>query len=1510
MSGEEELEYEFANPDSQPQSPVASAAAAPSAPVAAAAAAPKTPSAAATPAPKTPSVAPPATPAAQSSLLGTLASAIGLQPSASAAPAPRAPSASAAPAPRAPSASAAPALRSPTAPIPSAAPALGSPAPRSASAAPSLGPATAPVPSAPSAVEEEEEEEEDDEEEENEENEEEEEEEEEEEDDEEEKNEEEEDKEEEDEEEENSFEPPAEEDEQESAFQLPTEEKEARPKTAARRARVKKPVVRVPIANQEIWDKQTELEKVASLYPDTEDPEFIIKLMKKREFAEAKQKSIKQQLDEKVDPCDMDQDFELTPVQRFIRSFLAPTTPYTGALLYHGVGVGKTCAAITVAEGYLEKYPQDQVIIAAPPNIQPNFRNTIFDIRKLKKGSPNTMNSCTGNTYLELTGSLYEEDVSLIDTRVKKAVKSRYSIKGYLEFANYINKILNKYDKDPESQAKATNELREQFSGKMIIIDEAHNLRDIPESADEDTDAAGGDVEVQAAKEGKRLTAPLKRLLESVDGLILILLTGTPMYNSYKEIIFLLNLLLLNDKVPKAQRLNDSIFNADGTFAPGGREKLGLVARKYVSFMRGENPLSFPTRLNPRGLEKLRQWPELGPDEKPIEKRNQNGEVIEEDEEDIAQQFITNGFPIVPCLLDDDIQEEYKAYTLETVSKSGLGIQTQNPLIQAGNWIYPVEDETDMGRRVGKTGFDSVFKKDSRVAAKGTAKRGKKKTADDTIMPRPSDSYTNRIDPDWLLEENLGGSSPKAKLIIERLRTCEGCAFIYSRFVDVGALSLALALEANGYTLYGSTFGRGLLTGGAVGRRGRQCAVCPFRENDDEHEADHEFVPASYVILSGRSTLSPSNEKAIEAQRKKENVFGHTVKVVIGSQVAGEGIDLKFIREIYIFDSWFHLNKLEQVVGRGIRTCSHRLMDIEKRNCTVYLLANYFGNDVESIDLYTYRMAIQKAVNVGRVSRVLKEYAIDCNLNHDAVLINNLTPITMIDSQGKTRSVTRNDVPFSALCDWLDKCDDYKCRPTVEIDETTSTEETYTEYMAKWREHQMLEKMKGFFKKRNEKGEYVAPFVDIADLKQSFKQDNIPDKAVSILIQNIIRNKSLQIELNDQRGHIIYKNGYFLFQPNDLRDEIIPLALRIAAFPKKRDMYAPAVQEHTFVEEKNDESFWAAVEAWATGIENGDADVFQRLADDTYEPPKDILDSLGELYDNEQGLITQATQRLGMVGWLFDSPLKRSQAWRSILAKVVKEVAWDEFLSADGQRALLSQWKEEGEEAMRKNKHIYDEQYISIGDRWAFRYIDLETGKIVYMCDDERCTEEEQRLFEKADRTPFYPMNDETSGYSASDPDLLYGFLVPDNKKNLIFKIIRATAQDAKRKTDGIFCASITNISKHLDRIEALGKVLLKTATLKNNLGLLRDSLKKGPGNRRAIGNKERFCFLIDLLLRSMDKESASRGIPEKITLEKAPATPRKKWFYRSIATFKAGFFAKFTKAKGRKSKKDELADE
>ena len=44
---------------------------------------------------------------------------------------------------------------------------------------------------------------------------------------------------------------------------------------------------------------------------------------------------------------------ELNNNQKFIKTFLSPNTPYNGCLLFHGVGVGKTCSSISVAEGFI-----------------------------------------------------------------------------------------------------------------------------------------------------------------------------------------------------------------------------------------------------------------------------------------------------------------------------------------------------------------------------------------------------------------------------------------------------------------------------------------------------------------------------------------------------------------------------------------------------------------------------------------------------------------------------------------------------------------------------------------------------------------------------------------------------------------------------------------------------------------------------------------------------------------------------------------------------------------------------------------------------------------------------------------------------------------------------------------------------------------------------------------------------------------------------------------------------
>jgi chromosomal replication initiation ATPase DnaA len=139
------------------------------------------------------------------------------------------------------------------------------------------------------------------------------------------------------------------------------------------------------------------------LYPDMNSDTFLEKLMKKQEFHESKQHPISEKYAMKKDTCRSTEEFEISPVQRFIARFLSPTTPYNSALLYHGVGVGKTCAAITVCESYLELNPNKKAIIIAPPNIQEGFKRTIFDIEALEIGvgdSPNRHRGCTQNIYL------------------------------------------------------------------------------------------------------------------------------------------------------------------------------------------------------------------------------------------------------------------------------------------------------------------------------------------------------------------------------------------------------------------------------------------------------------------------------------------------------------------------------------------------------------------------------------------------------------------------------------------------------------------------------------------------------------------------------------------------------------------------------------------------------------------------------------------------------------------------------------------------------------------------------------------------------------------------------------------------------------------------------------------------------------------------------------------------------------------------------------------------------
>ena len=79
-------------------------------------------------------------------------------------------------------------------------------------------------------------------------------------------------------------------------------------------------------------------------YPEITDADFNKNIYLKKEFRDTEIKEKKVEYKKS--------DFTLEAHQIFLKNYISPDTPYNGILIYHGTGVGKTCSAISIAEGF------------------------------------------------------------------------------------------------------------------------------------------------------------------------------------------------------------------------------------------------------------------------------------------------------------------------------------------------------------------------------------------------------------------------------------------------------------------------------------------------------------------------------------------------------------------------------------------------------------------------------------------------------------------------------------------------------------------------------------------------------------------------------------------------------------------------------------------------------------------------------------------------------------------------------------------------------------------------------------------------------------------------------------------------------------------------------------------------------------------------------------------------------------------------------------------------------
>lgn len=134
-----------------------------------------------------------------------------------------------------------------------------------------------------------------------------------------------------------------------------------------------------------------------------------------------------------------------------------------------------------------------------------------------------------------------------------------------------------------------------------------------------------------------------------------------------------------------------------------------------------------------------------------------------------------------------------------------------------------------------------------------------------------------------------------------------------------------------------------------------------------------------------RANKPKENDKLLAMYNSPENRDGSLVKVIVGSPTMKEGVTLLRTRQIHILDPYWNRSRTEQIMGRGIRFCSHADLPPNERHVDVF---HYYAVPSEkekelSVDLRILKLSNDKIRKINIVETILKETAVDCPLFKD-----------------------------------------------------------------------------------------------------------------------------------------------------------------------------------------------------------------------------------------------------------------------------------------------------------------------------------------------------------------------------------------------------------------------------------------------------------------------------------------------------------------------------------------------
>jgi hypothetical protein len=237
-------------------------------------------------------------------------------------------------------------------------------------------------------------------------------------------------------------------------------------------------------------------------------------------------------------------DFNLLTHQHVVKEYLNLYSPYRGLLLYHGLGSGKTCTSIAIAEGMKSN---KQIILMTPASLKQNFfnemkicgdslykKNQFWEFIPIE-GNPEYVNILAKSLSLSTEYIRQQKGAWLvninkpsnyvdmdtnnkesIDSQINEMIRSKYIDINYNGLNdNIINSLTENSTKNP-------------FDNSVVIIDEAHNFISMI---------------VNKLKSKDSISYKLYEYLMNAVNARIVLLSGTPIINQPNEIGVLFNIL-------------------------------------------------------------------------------------------------------------------------------------------------------------------------------------------------------------------------------------------------------------------------------------------------------------------------------------------------------------------------------------------------------------------------------------------------------------------------------------------------------------------------------------------------------------------------------------------------------------------------------------------------------------------------------------------------------------------------------------------------------------------------------------------------------------------------------------------------------------------------------------------------------------------------------------------------------------------------------------------------------